>query len=46
MNEFQAALGLLQLKYVDAAIARRRSVDGLYRELLGGVAGLVGKNVY
>src|SRR5664279_2930735 len=27
MNEFQAALGLLQLKYIDQAIARRKEID-------------------
>jgi dTDP-4-amino-4,6-dideoxygalactose transaminase len=31
MNEFQAALGLLQLTKVDAAIARRREIDAAYR---------------
>lgn len=40
MSEFNAALGLLQLKYVDAAIAKRRSIDALYRQLLAGVKGL------
>jgi len=40
MNEVQAAFGLLQLKYVDEAIARRRTIDHLYRELLAGVPGI------
>lgn len=40
MSEFNAALGLLQLKYVDEAIAGRRRVDRLYRERLEGVPGL------
>jgi dTDP-4-amino-4,6-dideoxygalactose transaminase len=40
MNEIQAAFGLLQLKYVDEAIARRRSIDAKYRELLRDVAGI------
>ena len=40
MSEFNAALGLLQLKYVDAAIARRQEIDAAYREQLQGVAGL------
>ena len=40
MNEFQAALGLLQLKYVDGAIARRREITGQYRAELKGIPGL------
>jgi len=40
MNEFQAALGLLQLKYVDQAIARRQQIAGLYREQFREVDGL------
>ena len=32
MNELQAAFGLLQLKHVDAAIARRAVIDARYRE--------------
>ncbi|MFC1881325.1 DegT/DnrJ/EryC1/StrS family aminotransferase [Thermodesulfobacteriota bacterium] len=40
MNEFQAALGLLQLKYVDQAIDRRRQVDALYRKALNEVQGI------
>jgi dTDP-4-amino-4,6-dideoxygalactose transaminase len=40
MNEIQAAFGLLQLKYVDEAISRRRAIDALYRELLGDVPGI------
>jgi dTDP-4-amino-4,6-dideoxygalactose transaminase len=31
MNEFSAALGLLQLKYVDEALARRREIEARYR---------------
>lgn len=41
MNEFSAALGLLQLRYVDAAIARRREIDARYRELLRDLPGIV-----
>jgi len=37
MSEFNAALGLLQLKYVDQAIARRKEIDAAYRERLAGV---------
>jgi dTDP-4-amino-4,6-dideoxygalactose transaminase len=40
MNEFQAALGLLQLQGIDAAIARRRAIDARYREALAGVRGI------
>ena len=40
MSEFNAALGLLQLKYVDEALARRRLIDAAYRERLQGVRGI------
>ncbi len=40
MNEVQAALGLLQLRRVDACIARRRAAAARYTERLGGVPGL------
>ena len=40
MNEFQAALGLLQLKHIDKAIARRREIDAYYREALKDVQGI------
>lgn len=40
MSEFNAALGLLQLKYIDGAIARRAEIDRLYRELLDGTRGI------
>lgn len=40
MSEFNAALGLLQLKYADSAIVARRKVDSLYRELLAPVKGI------
>jgi len=41
MNEVQAAMGLLQLKYIDQAIAQRKRIAGQYRERLKGVAGLI-----
>lgn len=41
MSEFNAALGLLQLKYVDQATDRRRAIDLLYRQALTGVPGIV-----
>ena len=40
MNELQAALGLLQLKYVDRAIALRKDVATRYRKKLEGVRGI------
>ena len=40
MSEFNAALGLLQLKRVDAALTRRREIADLYRKGLAGVKGL------
>ena len=40
MSEFGAALGLLQLRHIDDAIARRRVIDGMYRELLGDIKGI------
>ncbi|MDP2829656.1 MAG: DegT/DnrJ/EryC1/StrS family aminotransferase [Sulfuricellaceae bacterium] len=40
MSEFNAALGLLQLKYIGQALARRKEIDAAYRERLGGVKGI------
>ncbi len=40
MSEFNAALGLLQLKHIDQAIARRKEIDVHYRERLKGVKGI------
>jgi dTDP-4-amino-4,6-dideoxygalactose transaminase len=40
MNEVQAAFGLLQLQYVDAAICKRKRVDATYRERLLDVEGI------
>jgi len=40
LNEFQAAYGLLQLKYVDSYIAKRKSITELYRSLLKNIPGL------
>jgi dTDP-4-amino-4,6-dideoxygalactose transaminase len=40
MNEFQAALGLLQLKHVDGSIAERQHIDAIYREALRNVNGI------
>jgi dTDP-4-amino-4,6-dideoxygalactose transaminase len=40
MSEVNSAFGLLQLKYVDGAIQRRREIDAQYRALLAGVDGI------
>lgn len=40
MDELRSAYGLLQLKHVDKAIARRRDVALRYREALRGVSGI------
>lgn len=40
MNEFQAALGLLQLKHIDAAIERRKAIDRRYRGVLAELPGI------
>lgn len=40
LNEVQAAYGLLQLKYVDSFITRRKKITELYRTLLKNVAGI------
>ena len=40
MNEFNAALGLLQLKHIDSALAHRKQIDATYREQLASVKGV------
>jgi dTDP-4-amino-4,6-dideoxygalactose transaminase len=40
MNEFSSALGLLQLRKVDDAIAQRRKIDSAYRAALSRVRGI------
>lgn len=40
MSEFNAALGLLQLKTIDEEINKRRAIDALYRERLSNVEGI------
>lgn len=40
MCELNAAFGVLQLKYIDDAIAARRRIDGVYREGLSSVRGI------
>ncbi|MDH3375802.1 MAG: DegT/DnrJ/EryC1/StrS family aminotransferase [Gammaproteobacteria bacterium] len=40
MSEFNAALGLLQLKYIGQALAQRKQIDAVYRKLLKGLKGI------
>ena len=40
MNEFQAALGLLQLNYIDKAIEKRKQITHYYREGLKNILGI------
>lgn len=40
MSELNAAFGLLQLKHIDKALARRKEIDAIYREQLAEVEGI------
>lgn len=40
MSEINAAFGLLQLKYIDQAIAERKAIDAAYRDQLKSVRGI------
>ena len=40
MSELNSAFGLLQLKYIDKIIKRRREIDSLYRRLLKNIKGI------
>lgn len=40
MNEVQAAFGLLQLKYIDGLIDRRKEIARVYRSALSGTSGI------
>ncbi|MEW5739589.1 MAG: DegT/DnrJ/EryC1/StrS family aminotransferase [Myxococcota bacterium] len=40
MSEFNAALGLVQLKHIDQVLERRRERDAAYRSRLAGVKGI------
>ena len=40
MSEFNAALGLLQLKHVNVAVSRRSSIDAAYRTGLADIRGI------
>lgn len=40
MSEINAAIGLLQLKHIDGALARRKEIDATYRQQLTDVKGI------
>lgn len=40
MSELNAAVGLLQLKHIDDALAQRKRIDHVYRESLSGIKGI------
>lgn len=40
MSEFNAALGLLQLKHVDSVLRRRAEIDAVYRSAFAGLPGV------
>ncbi len=40
MCEFNAALGLLQLRHIEHALARRKEIDAVYRQQLADVTGI------
>lgn len=40
MSEFNAALGLLQLQYIDSSISHRKIIDQAYRQALKSVKGI------
>jgi dTDP-4-amino-4,6-dideoxygalactose transaminase len=40
MNELQAAYGLIQLRYVDEYIAKRKAIANFYRQKLNGIPGI------
>jgi dTDP-4-amino-4,6-dideoxygalactose transaminase len=40
MSELNAAMGLLQLKYIDQAIIKRKEIDTAYREKLKNIIGI------
>jgi dTDP-4-amino-4,6-dideoxygalactose transaminase len=40
MSEMNAALGMLQLQYIDQAIARRKEIADTYRELFASIRGI------
>jgi dTDP-4-amino-4,6-dideoxygalactose transaminase len=40
MSEINAAFGLLQLSYIDEALAQRKAIDEYYREILSSIVGV------
>jgi dTDP-4-amino-4,6-dideoxygalactose transaminase len=40
MSEFNSALGLVQLKHIDAAIDKRKEIDNVYRIALSEISGI------
>lgn len=40
MNEFQAAMGLCNLKHLERELEKRKEIDNAYRKLLGNVSGI------
>ncbi|KAA3617585.1 MAG: DegT/DnrJ/EryC1/StrS family aminotransferase [Calditrichaeota bacterium] len=40
MNEMQSALGIVQLKYIDERIQKRKSLTQLYRDILSNINGI------
>lgn len=40
MSEFNAALGMVQLRHIDAALQKRKAIDARYREGLSNVPGV------
>ncbi|RJG05829.1 DegT/DnrJ/EryC1/StrS family aminotransferase [Noviherbaspirillum cavernae] len=40
MSEINAAFGMLQLQHIDHALARRREITAIYRELLADIEGI------
>jgi dTDP-4-amino-4,6-dideoxygalactose transaminase len=40
MNEFQAALGLLQIKYINNSIEKRKIITEIYRKAIEGISGI------
>lgn len=40
LNEFAAAMGICNLRHIDAEIKKRRNIDKKYRKILGDVKGL------
>lgn len=46
MNEFQAAMGLCNLRNIDNEIEKRKNIDSLYRSYLSGIQGIRLNRIY